>query len=71
MTIDAKKTIGALALGTILSLIIIGVVFAIGLTVTLLALIPLYFYLTHGLGREEKVRVLALILLIPAFAISC
>ena len=68
--IDAKKTIGALALGTILSLMIIGVVFAIGLTVTLLALIPLYFYLTHSLGREEKVRVLALILLIPAFAIS-
>ncbi len=65
-----QKTIGALALGAILSLIVIGVVFAIGLTVTLLALIPLYFYLTHGLAREEKVRVLALVLLIPALAVA-
>jgi POT family proton-dependent oligopeptide transporter len=67
--INARKTVSALALGTILSLIVIGVVFSIGITVTLLALIPLYFYLTRSLGRDEKVGY-SLILLIPAFAIS-
>jgi POT family proton-dependent oligopeptide transporter len=68
--IDAGKTLGALALGTILSVFVIGVVFAIGLTVTLLALIPLYFYLIRGLARDEKIRVLALVLLIPMLAIA-
>ena len=66
----AGRTIGALAFGTILSLVVIGVVFAAGITVTLLALIPLYFYLTYRLPREEKVKVLALCVLIPVLAVS-
>ncbi len=53
-----------------MSLAVIGVVFAIGITITLLALIPLYFYLTHGLQPHEKTRVLALCLLIPAMGIA-
>ena len=69
-TMNAQRTIGALALGAILSLAVIGVVFAIGITITLLALIPLYFYLTHKLRRDEKLRVLALCLLIPALAVA-
>jgi proton-dependent oligopeptide transporter, POT family len=68
--INPSKTLGALAIGTILCVLVIGVVFAIGLTVTLLALIPLYFYLIRGLNHEEKVRVLALVLLIPMLAIA-
>ena len=68
--INASKTIGALALGSILCLLVIGIVFAIGLTVTLLALIPLYFVLIRGLNHEEKVRVLALVILIPMLAVA-
>ena len=68
--INGRKTITAIALGSILSLLVIGVVFAVGLTVTLLALIPLYFYLTHGLDKDEKIRVLALCFLIPAMAVA-
>jgi len=68
--VNGRKTVTAIALGSILSLLVIGVVFSIGITITLLALIPLYFYLTYGLGRDEKFRVLALCLLIPAMAVA-
>jgi POT family proton-dependent oligopeptide transporter len=68
--VNGRKTVTAVALGSILSLLVIGVVFSIGITITLLALIPLYFYLTYGLGRDEKFRVLALCLLIPAMAVA-
>lgn len=68
--INGGKTAGAIALGSILSLVVIGIVFSIGITITLLALIPLYFYLTNGLGRDEKFRVLALCLLIPVMAVA-
>ena len=68
--INGRKTVVALALGSILSLIVIGIVFAMGITVTLLALIPLYFYLTYGLPKEDKFRVFALCLLIPALAVA-
>ena len=69
-TINPSKTVGALAMATILSLIVIGVVFAAGVAVTLLALIPLYFYLTNGMARDDKIRVLALVLLIPMLAVA-
>jgi proton-dependent oligopeptide transporter, POT family len=49
---------------------VIGVVFAAGIAIALLALIPLYFWLTHRLARDEKLRVLALILLIPAMGVA-
>ena len=68
--VNTRKTAGAIAIASIVSIAVIGVVFSIGLTITLLALIPLYFYLTHGLGRDEKFRVLALCMLIPAMAVA-
>ena len=49
---------------------VIAVAFAAGIFVALAALIPLYFFLTRNLDRDEKVRVFALILLIPALAIA-
>ncbi len=47
-----------------------AVVFSVGIVIALLLLIPLYFYLTRHLAREEKVRVLALVMLIPAMAVA-
>jgi POT family proton-dependent oligopeptide transporter len=41
-----------------------------GILIALAALVPLYFWLTRGLTRDEKMRVLALILLIPAMAVA-
>ncbi|QIL01784.1 peptide MFS transporter [Sphingomonas sinipercae] len=67
---NSTRTLGAIALGTILSLLVIGIVFALGITITVLALIPLYFFLTYRLQRADKARVLGLCLLIPALAIS-
>jgi len=68
--IRPDKTLGALAAGTLVSLIVIGVVFAAGIVIALLGLIPLYFILTRHLAKDEKMRVLALVLLIPAMAIA-
>jgi POT family proton-dependent oligopeptide transporter len=64
------KTLGALAVAAATTLVVIGVVFAVGILVALAALIPLYFILTHRLAKDEKVRVLALVLLIPAMAVA-
>ncbi len=64
------KTMGALGAATLVSLVVIGVVFVVGILVALAALIPLYFILTHKLGKDEKKRVLALVLLIPAMAVA-
>src|SRR5688500_16717847 len=50
--------------------IVIAVVFLAGIFIALLALIPLYFWLIRGLTRDERMRVLALVLLIPAMAIA-
>ena len=68
--IAPAKTLGALAVAAVATLVVIGVVFAVGILIALLALIPLYFILTHRLAKEEKVRVLALVLLIPAMAVA-
>ncbi len=70
MAIAPAKTMGALASATVVSLVVIGVVFVVGIFVALAALIPLYFILTHKLGKDEKKRVLALVLLIPAMAVA-
>ena len=68
--IDTGKAITTLGLAAVIIALVIGVVFIAGITVTLLALIPLYFFLTRNLEQSEKVRVLALVLLIPALAIA-
>lgn len=69
-TIRPGKTLGALLAATAVTLVVIGVVFVAGILIALLGLIPLYFILTHRLGKDEKRRVLALVLLIPAMAIA-
>ena len=68
--ISPGKTLVTTAVGAAVSILVIGIVFVAGITIALLALIPLYFYLTRQLNREEKVRVFALLLLIPALAVS-
>src|ERR671912_419054 len=68
--IKPGKTLGALAGASAVTILVIGLVFVAGIFVALAGLIPLYFYLTHKLNHEEKLRVMALILLIPALAIS-
>ena len=68
--IAPAKTMAALGAATLVTLVVIGVVFAVGIFVALAALIPLYFILTRGLGKDEKMRVLALVLLIPAMAVA-
>jgi POT family proton-dependent oligopeptide transporter len=50
--------------------IVIGIVFIAGIVVALAALVPLYFFLIRNLEQGEKIRVLALVLLIPALAIA-
>jgi POT family proton-dependent oligopeptide transporter len=68
--INAVNTINTLAVATGSIVVVIAVAFAAGIFVALAALIPLYFFLTRNLGRDEKVRVFALILLIPAMAVA-
>jgi POT family proton-dependent oligopeptide transporter len=68
--IGAGRTLGAIAMAGLVTALVIGVVFAVGILIALLALVPLYFWLTWGLTRDEKLRVLALILLIPAMAVA-
>jgi POT family proton-dependent oligopeptide transporter len=50
--------------------VVIAIVFMAGIFVALAGLIPLYFFLTRNLDSEEKTRVLALVLLIPALAVA-
>jgi proton-dependent oligopeptide transporter, POT family len=50
--------------------VVIGITFLAGILIALAALVPLYFWLTRGLSRDETMRVLALILLIPAMAVA-
>ena len=69
-SIAVPQTLSTMAVAGILSVILIGVVFAAGIFVALAALIPLYFVLSRGLTKEENMRVLALILLIPAMAVA-
>jgi POT family proton-dependent oligopeptide transporter len=69
-SIGPAKTLGTMATGALVTAVVMGIVFAAGILIALLALIPLYFWLTHRLARDEKMRVLALILLIPAMAVA-
>src|SRR3954466_9839279 len=69
-SIDPARTLGTIALAGLVIAIVIGIVFAAGILIALAALVPLYFWLTHRLARDEKMRVLALILLIPAMAVA-
>ena len=59
-----------LVAGALVTLAVIGIVFAAGILIALLGLIPLYFILTRGLATRRKVRVLALVMLIPAMAVA-
>ncbi|HEX8443137.1 MAG TPA: peptide MFS transporter [Allosphingosinicella sp.] len=68
--IGPAKTAGTIAVTSLVVVAVIGVVFVAGIFVALAALVPLYFLLTRGLARDEKTRVLALVLLIPAMAIA-
>lgn len=69
-SIGPAKTLGAMAMAGLVIAIVIAVVFVAGIFIALAALVPLYFWLTRGLTREERMRVLALILLIPAMAVA-
>src|SRR5688572_2330085 len=69
-SIAPAKTLATMALAALVIAIVIGIVFAAGIYVALAALVPLYFFLTRGLTREENMRVFALILLIPAMAVA-
>ena len=68
--IDVAKTVSTLAIGTVATAIVIGIVFVAGIVIALAALVPLYFFLIRNLEQGEKIRVLALVLLIPALAIA-
>lgn len=69
-SISPARTLGAMATAGLVTVAVIAVVFAAGILIALLALVPLYFWLTHSLARDEKMRVLALILLIPAMGVA-
>jgi len=69
-SIGPAKTLGTMAMAGLVIAVVIGIVFAAGIFIALAALVPLYFWLTHRLARDEKMRVLALILLIPAMAVA-
>jgi len=68
--IDPAKTIMTLLLAAAVIIGVIGIVFVAGIWIALAGLIPLYFFLTRQLDQSENVRVLALILLIPALAVA-
>jgi POT family proton-dependent oligopeptide transporter len=69
-SIAPTRTLGAIALAGLVTVAVIGIVFLAGIFIALAALVPLYFWLTWGLTRDEKLRVLALVLLIPAMAVA-
>ena len=69
-SLNPSRTFGAMAVAAIVTLFVIAIVFAAGIFVALAGLIPLYFFLTRNLEPDEKTRVLALILLIPAMAVA-
>lgn len=68
--LNSLNTIKTIAVSSGSIAIVIGVAFAAGIFVALAALVPLYFFLTRNLASDEKVRVFALLLLIPALAIA-
>src|SRR4051795_1637547 len=52
-SIDPGRTLGTMALAGLITAAVIGLVFLAGILIALLALIPLYFWLTHRLARDE------------------
>jgi POT family proton-dependent oligopeptide transporter len=68
--LGTRTTISAVGLGAIASVVVIGLVMLLGIWLTLIVLVPLYFYLTRGLDREEKLRVVALLFLILPLGIA-
>ena len=69
-SIAPVRTIGTMAATGLVTVAVNAIVFVAGIFVALAALVPLYFFLTRGLARDEKTRVLALVLLIPAMAVA-
>jgi POT family proton-dependent oligopeptide transporter len=69
-SIGLARTLATIAGAGLVMTIVIAITFLAGIWIALLALIPLYFWLTWGLTGDEKLRVLALILLIPAMAVA-
>jgi POT family proton-dependent oligopeptide transporter len=69
-SIGPAKTLGTIAVAGLVMGAVIAVAFVAGIFIALAALIPLYFWLIRGLTGEERLRVLALILLIPAMAVA-
>jgi POT family proton-dependent oligopeptide transporter len=69
-SIGPAKTLATIAGAGLAMTIVIAVTFLAGIWIAMLALIPLYFWLIRGLTGEERLRVLALILLIPAMSVA-
>jgi POT family proton-dependent oligopeptide transporter len=69
-SIGPAKTLGTIAAATLVMSLVVAIVFIAGIWIALAALVPLYLWLTHRLAPDEKLRVLALILLIPAMAVA-
>ncbi|HYI40067.1 MAG TPA: peptide MFS transporter [Allosphingosinicella sp.] len=69
-SIGPGKTVATIFGGGLVMTIVVAVTFLAGIWIALLALIPLYFWLIRGLTGDERLRVLALILLIPAMAVA-
>jgi POT family proton-dependent oligopeptide transporter len=69
-SIGPARTLATIAGAGLVMTIVIAITFLAGIWIALLALIPLYFWLIRGLTGEERLRVLALILLIPAMAVA-
>jgi len=69
-SIGPARTASTIAVAALTSAAVIAIVFLAGIVIAMLALIPLYFWLIRGLTREERLRVLALILLIPAMSVA-
>ncbi|HEX8309005.1 MAG TPA: peptide MFS transporter [Allosphingosinicella sp.] len=69
-SIGPAKTLGTIAVAGLVMGAVIAVAFVAGIFIALAALIPLYFWLIRGLTGDERLRVLALILLIPAMAVA-
>lgn len=69
-SIGPAKTLGTIAGAALVMSLVVAIVFVAGIWIAMAALVPLYFWLTHRLAPDEKLRVLALILLIPAMSVA-
>ena len=66
----ANNTVKATMLGVATTVAVIALVFLAGIWIALAALIPLYFYLASLVEKDERGRVLSLLLIVPALAIA-